>query len=139
MIQRVSELDALCFDDGDFERLSEATETFGDIYALWKNEDMVGYVIYGQVWLPELPDAYISRIGVRPDYQQLGWGLKMLNNILSDLRTCAGCSTVYADIRQSNIASQKLFRKAGFQFYREMDGFYPDEVGIRVMKKLGRR
>ena len=51
MFQRVSELDALCFNDADFEKLSEATEIFGDIYALWKNADMVGYVIYGQVWL----------------------------------------------------------------------------------------
>ena len=139
MFQRVSELDALCFDDGDFEKLSEATEIFGDIYALWKNEDMIGYVIYGQVWLPKLTDAYISRIGVRPDYRQSGWGLRMLNNILSALRTCAECSTVYADIRQSNIASQQLFRKAGFYVYCEWDGFYPDEIGIRVMKKLDRR
>ena len=139
MFQRVSELDALCFNDADFEKLSEATETFGDIYALWRNEDMLGYAIYGQVWLPEVSAAYISRIGVRPDYRQSGWGLRMLNNILSDLRSCAGCSTVYADIRQSNIASQQLFRKAGFYVYCEWDGFYPDEVGIRVMKKLDRR
>ena len=136
MFQRVSELDAICFDDRDSERLSEATEIFGDIYALWRNEDIVGYAIYGQVWLPTLPDAYISRIGVQPDYRQLGWGLKILNNILSDLRTCAECSTVYADIRQSNIASQQLFRKAGFHVYCEWDGLYTDEVAIRVMKKL---
>ena len=76
---------------------------------------------------------------MHPNYRQHGWGLKMLNNILSDLRTCAGCSTVYADIRHSNIASQQLFRKAGFQVYCELDGFYHDEIGIRVLKKLGRR
>ena len=139
IFQRVSELDALCFNDGEFEKLSEATEIFGDIYALWRNADMVGYVIYGQVWLPEISAAYISRIGVHPDYRQNGWGLRILNNILSDLRTCAECSTVYADIRQSNIASQQLFRKAGFYVYCEWDGFYPDEIGIRVMKKLDRR
>ena len=135
--EKVAGLDAICFDDRDSERLSEATEIFGDIYALWRNDDMVGYAIYGQVWEPpELPDAYISRIGIQPDYRQLGWGLKILNNILSDLRTCAECSTVYGDIRKSNIASQKLFRNAGFHVYCEWDGLYTDEIAIRVMKTL---
>ena len=51
--EKIAGLDAICFDDRDSERLSEATEIFGDIYALWRNEDMVGYAIYGQVWLPD--------------------------------------------------------------------------------------
>ena len=134
--EKIAGLDAICFNDKEHERLTADTHIYGDIYALKVNGSAVGYAIYGQVWLPELPDAYISRIGVHPDYRQLGWGLKILNNILSDLRTCAECSTVYADIRQSNIASQQLFRKAGFHVYCEWDGLYTDEVAIRVMKTL---
>ena len=138
MFERVSELDALCFGDGDgdFERLSEATEIYGDIYALWRNDDIVGYAIYGQVWLPKLHDAYISRIGVHPQHRQLGYGFKMLNAILSDLSNRPECPVVYGDIRQSNIASQKLFRKAGFHVHCELDGIYMDEIGIRVTKTL---
>ena len=133
LFQRVSELDAICFDDK--RRLKDspqiATEIFGDIYALWRLMDppIVGYAIYGQVWkLPELPDAYISRIGVHPDYRQLGYGLKILEAILSDLSNRPECLAVYGDIRKSNIASQKLFRNAGFQVYCEWDGLYTDEV-----------
>ena len=136
MFERVSRLDALCFDDRDSERLSEATEIYGDIYALWRNDDMVGYAIYGQVWLPELPEAYISRIGVYPDYRQLGYGLKILEAILSDLSNRPECLAVYGDIRQSNIASQQLFRKAGFHVHCEWDGLYTNEIAIRVMKTL---
>ena len=136
MFQRVSELDAICFDDRDSERLSEATEIYGDIYALKVNDDIVGYAIYGQVWLPELPDAYISRIGVYPDYRQLGYGLKILEAILSDLSNRPECLAVYGDIRQSNIASQQLFRKAGFHVHCEWDGLYTNEIAIRVMKTL---
>ncbi len=135
--EKIAGLDAICFDDRDSERLSEVSpEMFGDIYALWRNDDMLGYAIYGQVWLPELPDAYISRIGVQPDSRQLGYGLKILEAILSDLNTRPECSAVYGDIRQSNIASQRLFRKAGFHVHCEYDGLYTDEVAIRVMKKL---
>ena len=133
--EKIAGLDAICFDDRDSERLSEATEIFGDIYALWRNDDMVGYAIYGQVWLPTLPDAYISRIGVHPNYRQLGYGLKILEAILSDLSNHQ-CSAVYGDIRQSNIASQQLFRKAGFHVYCEWDGLYTDEIAIRVVKTL---
>ena len=138
MFQRVSELDALCFGDGDgnFEQLSEATEIYGDIYALKVNDDIVGYAIYGQVWLPELPEAYISRIGVYPDYRQHGYGLRILEAILSDLSNRPECLAVYGDIRQSNIASQQLFRKAGFHVHCEWDGLYTNEIAIRVMKTL---
>ena len=136
--EKIAGLDAICFDDRDSERLSEATEIYGDIYALWRNEDMVGYAIYGQVWLPTLPDAYISRIGVHPDYRQLGYGLKILEAILSDLSNRPECLAVYGDIRKSNIASQKLFRKAGFHVYCEWDGLYTDEIAIRVMKTLSK-
>ena len=140
MFERVSRLDALCFGDGDgnFEQLSEATEIYGDIYALKVNDDITGYAIYGQVWLPELPDAYISRIGVYPDYRQLGYGLKILEAILSDLSNRPECSAVYGDIRQSNIASQRLFRNAGFHVHCEWDGLYTDEIAIRVMKTLSK-
>ena len=135
--EKIAGLDAICFDDRDSERLSEATEIFGDIYALWRNDpiwsDMPSTDKSG---LPTLPDAYISRIGVHPDYRQLGYGLKILEAILSDLSNRPECLAVYGDIRQSNIASQKLFRKAGFHVHCELDGIYMDEIGIRVTKTL---
>ena len=119
-----STLSALTIAMATLNRLSEATEIYGDIYALKVNDDIVGYAIYGQVWLPELPEAYISRIGVYPDYRQLGYGLKILEAILSDLSNRPECLAVYGDIRQSNIASQQLFRKAGFHVHCEWDGLY---------------
>ena len=68
LFERVAGLDAICFNDKATMKDSPqiATDIYGDIYALKVNDDIVGYAIYGQVWLPELPDAYISRIGVSP-------------------------------------------------------------------------
>ena len=68
--EKIAGLDAICFNDKAYERLTADTHIYGDIYALKVNGSAVGYAIYGQVWLPELPDAYISRIGVHPDYRQ---------------------------------------------------------------------
>ena len=75
---------------------------------------------------------------MHPDYRQLGYGLKILEAILSDLSNRPECLAVYGDIRKSNIASQKLFRNAGFHVYCEWDGLYTDEIAIRVMKTLSK-
>ena len=135
-IEKIAGLDAICFNGKAYERLTADTHIYGDIYALKVNDDIVGYAIYGQVWLPSYSDAYISRIGVYPHHRQQGYGLKILEAILSDLSSRLECPVVCADIRKSNIASQRLFRKAGFHVYSEWDGLYTDEIAIRVMKTL---
>ena len=134
--EKIAGLDAICFNDKAYERLTADTYIYGDIYALKVNGSVGGYAIYGQVWLPEQTEAYISRIGVYPHHRHQGYGLKILEAILSDLSNRPECTAVYGDIRKSNIASQKLFRKTGFHVYCEWDGLYTDEVAIRVMKTL---
>ena len=142
MFEKIARLDARCFDKVDveenFDRLVTRPEDYGDIYSLTVKGTIIGYAIYGQVWLPRYSHAYISRIGVHPHYRQRGYGLKILEAILSDLSNRPECLAVYGDIRQSNIASQKLFRNAGFHVYCEWDGIYTDEIAIRVMKTLSK-
>ena len=135
---KVAELDALCFVGEDYERLTPANKIYGDIYALKIYEFIVGYAIYGQIWLPKNPDAYITRIGVHPHHREHGWGHIMLENIVSDLNSRAApkCSVVYGDIRKSNIASQNHFRKAGFRVYYESDDVFDDEIALRVRKSV---
>ena len=101
--EKVAALDAICFNqEAGYEGLTADTIIYGDIYGLWENDRIIGYAIYGQVWLPELSDAYIARIGVHPHHRQHGYGLKILNAIISDLssRSQPKCPTVYADIRK---------------------------------------
>ena len=129
--EAVSVLDELCFGDNGFQYVEKYPHHFGDIYAYRDTDTLIGYAIFGQVWLPKCSDVYISRIGVHPDHRQNGCGLKILNAVLAEIPTYL---IVCADIRQSNIASQCLFRKAGFCVQCELDGTYPDEIGIRVIK-----
>ncbi len=93
--EKVAGLDAICFNDKAYERLTADTHIYGDIYALKVDGSAVGYAIYGQVWLPRLPDAFISRIGVHPDYRQRGYGLRILNAILADLSNRPECPLEY--------------------------------------------
>lgn len=136
-LRAVSKLHTLCFGENYFEIYASRPQDFGDIYALEINRTLLGYTIYGQIWLPQSPYGYISSIAIHPHHRKLGWGLKMLNAILTDLSGIRrDCPAVYADIRQSNITSQQLFKKAGFSIHRESDEFYNHEIGIRVMKTL---
>ena len=136
MLDAVKALDILCFDDDAFDRLAERPHDFGDTYVLQDNGSLIGYATYGQLWLPVVTDAYISRIGVHPQHRENGWGLKILNAILSDITSRPQPSAIWADIRQSNTASQRLFYKSGFYPYCELDGVYRDEMAIRVRKSV---
>ena len=86
IFDKIAELDTLCFNHEEgFERLTADSTIYGDIYALKINGSVGGYAIYGQVWLLEQTEAYISRIGVYPHHRHQGYGLKILEAILSDL------------------------------------------------------
>ena len=139
LFDEIAELDAICFDYNDFEAIQGAPETWGHIYALTVDEVITGYTVYGQTWINEgNPDAYILRIGIHPNYRRQGWAVEILKAIVSDLsaRTDPECSAVYADIRKSNIVSQQLFKKAGFQVYCERDGIYPDDETSVCVRKI---
>ena len=135
-LAEVKKLDTRCFGDDAFERIAKRPHDFGEIHAMRNNGRLIGYAIYGQLWLPEFPDAYISRIGVHPQHRQNGWGLKILNAILSDIANRPQNSVIWADIRKSNTASQRLFHKSGYSPYCELDGVYNDEMAIRVRKSV---
>lgn len=135
-LNAIAELDVLCFDYNDFQRMLQSTETYGDMYTLTDNGALIGYAIYGQLWLPKFTDAYISRIGVHPKHRQKSWGQRILNIILSDIASRRQHSVIWTDIRQSNIASQQLFHKAGFYPYCEFDGHFNGKIAIRVMRSV---
>ena len=139
-IATIAELDTICFgEDSGFKYYIESPDQYGATYALWKNESLIGYTVYGQIWLPENQNAYISSIGVHPKYQQQGYGLWILKQILTELSNRLYCPNIHADIRKSNLASQALFKKAGFHLYCEHDVPYDDEIAMRVVKNFKRQ
>lgn len=80
---------------------------------------VLGY-ISGQIILDEF---YISNIAVKEDYRKNGIAYSLLTELLS--RLCAGnCIFATLEVRQSNIAAQKLYEKCGFECLGIRKGFY---------------
>ena len=120
-LRAISKLHTLCFGDNYFHLYATRPKEFGDIYILTLNRDTPRVHHLRTDMVATLLLSPISQVlAIHPhSIRKLGWGLKMLNAILTDLFTRPDCHTVYADIRQSNVASQQLFKKAGFYIYRE--------------------
>ena len=78
--EKVAGLDAICFNDKAYERLTADTHIYGDIFALRR------YAIYGQVWLLPDEDRGAPRL---PQH-----GYRILNAILADLSNRPECIRV---------------------------------------------
>ena len=98
----------------------EVEANFGEPYALTINDTFAGYAIYGQIWIPEVNDAYISRIAIDPKLRRQGLGSYIIKQIIKDLKT-QDCNSIQGDINKTNKASQALFQKHGFKLKKDFD------------------
>ena len=94
--------------------LADTKDDYGEPYALLSIDQLVGYIIYGQIWLPEVNHGYISRIAVIDvDRLRRGLGTLMLRYAISDLRG-RGCDWIQIDVKHDNCASLGMFQNLGF-------------------------
>ena len=107
----------IMFDRSHFDGVSVLADTkddYGEPYALIDRNRFIGYIIYGQIWLPELNHGYISRIAVIDvDRLRRGLGTLMLRYAISDLRG-RGCDWIQIDVKHDNCASLGMFQNLGF-------------------------
>lgn len=131
------DIDKICFYEKCYEHLAKAEKIYGEVYAYRDVLNrVIGYIVYGQVWLPEDNNAYISRIGVLPPYRCRGHASTMLHLIESELRA-RRCPAIHADIREDNTASKSLFEKAGYTPIWEDNEMFDEFKAIRFEKSLG--
>ena len=120
------------------EYASASEKIYGEVYAYCDVLDrVIGYIVYGQVWIPKDDNAYISRIGVLPAYRRSGHAAQMLHLAEADLRARGDCPSIHADIRADNAASRGLFEKAGYTPIWEDDTLFDGCKAIRYAKPLG--
>ena len=64
------------------------------------------------------PELIIQYIVLNPNYQNLGYGTEILNEIISNSCDYFSCKPhdIYANIEKENSASLNLFKKFGFKF-----------------------
>lgn len=86
-----------------------------------------------------LGDAHIANLAVLPAYQKQGIASLLLRQVEKWARFY-GCQYLSLEVRQSNLAAQRLYRAYGFHSQRVLEHYYfdNDENGVYMEKEIER-
>lgn len=122
-VAAVAELEARSFSTpwraATFHRLLERSAV-----DLWVVEEEGRVVAYAVVWRV-LDQAELANIAVREEARGRGLGARLLQHALDRARV-AGVRTVYLEVRVSNEAARRMYRRAGFRETGRRRGYYTD-------------
>ncbi|TNH04972.1 ribosomal-protein-alanine N-acetyltransferase [Testudinibacter sp. TR-2022] len=93
---------------------------------LLKNKQLIGFAICQTV----LDEATLFNIAIDPAYQQQRLGEQLLQQLIAELRQRA-VLTLWLEVRQSNVAAQKLYDRLGFNLVTQRKNYYPTADGKR--------
>lgn len=79
-------------------------------------------------------DAHISQLFVDPDYQGQGLG-SLLIQIWQDQMACFKIGVSKLEVRQSNTAAQRLYRRHGYYVYDQHSRYYYDNHETALLMK----
>lgn len=79
---------------------------------------------YVGIWII-LDEAHITNIAVAPEYQKHGYGEILLNKLIAYAKRL-GAESMTLEVRKTNLAAQKLYRKLGFTEYGVRSRYYSD-------------
>ena len=99
---------------------------------VWKDgEEILGHCILFRV----MDEAEITSFSIRKDLRGKGIGTSFLTELLDYLRK-DGAKIAFLDVRESNVAAQKLYRKCGFSPLGRRKRFYQnpteDAIGMGI-------
>lgn len=84
-------------------------------------DEVVGYI---DIWIAG-DEGHITNLAVSPDHRRMGIGAKLLGYAL-DFARSKGARRVWLEVRRSNLAAQRLYRKFGFRTIGVRRGYYTD-------------
>jgi ribosomal-protein-alanine N-acetyltransferase len=106
---------------------------------LWVAEvpALTGKQVIGMIciWLV-LDEAHIATIAVDPDYRRKGIGEGLLLHGLRQTRQ-EGAVLAYLEVRRSNVAAQKMYKKYGFEVAGMRTHYYADNQEDAILMTLG--
>lgn len=79
-------------------------------------------------------EGQITNVSVSKDFRGQGIGFKIINELLKNLSS-KGSKEVTLEVRESNLAAQKLYEKCGFKNEGIRKNFYPDKENAIIMWK----
>ncbi len=80
---------------------------------------VIGYLIY---WLFG-EEAQVNNIAIHPDFRRLGIGEQVLRHVIEELRF-KGVKLLTLEVRPSNQAALRLYKKLGFRMIAVRKGYY---------------
>jgi [ribosomal protein S18]-alanine N-acetyltransferase len=81
--------------------------------------------------------AHINNLAVRPELRGRGWGSRILQAVIAEAGRL-GAGSLELEVRRSNIAAQRLYKKAGFREAGIRKSYYtqPVEDALLLVKPL---
>jgi ribosomal-protein-alanine N-acetyltransferase len=73
-------------------------------------------------------EAHVLNICVDPDYRRLGYGDRLLDELLARARA-ASVKEVFLEVRPSNVNALSLYRKKGFRQIAQRRAYYQARSG----------
>lgn len=90
--------------------------------------EVVGFA--GVAFLGE--DAHVMTIAVETDHQAQGVGRRLVAALLDEVAR-AGLTATTLEVRTSNVAARRLYRRCGFDEAGVRPGYYPDGEDAAIM------
>jgi ribosomal-protein-alanine N-acetyltransferase len=104
-----------------------------------ENGEVIGYTVGEMRKMGRKTDlktvGHILNLAVRGDYQGVGVGTLLMDEVEGRLLS-KGVDLVYLEVRESNTGPQTMYLKRGYQYVRTAKGYYGDEDGFVMMKRL---
>ena len=91
-------------------------------YIVAKNKDRI--IGFAGIWII-VDEGHITNIAVHPDYRKNGIGSKLVNSLIENSKQW-GCNALTLEVRASNIAAQRLYKKYGFEEEGIRKNYYND-------------
>lgn len=82
-------------------------------------------------------EGELLNLCIAPEAQGQGLGTRLLSHLLDRARARA-CDEVFLEVRDSNGAARRLYRRAGFQEIGRRRGYYPGPDGAEDARVLRR-
>lgn len=98
------------------------------MYVLEENNVILGYAGF---WL-SYEFATITKVSINPALQKKGLGYYLFN-VLMNIAKELGATSFSLEVRESNIAAQKLYLKSGYKKASIRKGYYSDGENAIVM------
>jgi ribosomal-protein-alanine N-acetyltransferase len=73
-------------------------------------------------------ESHLLNVCVHPDFQGHGFGRIIVEHVLAQARA-GKASTIFLEVRPSNVAACKLYDKLGFNEVGIRENYYPSKVG----------